>query len=86
MHNGWQLDGDILTGPHGQIFSLHTLLAHHLNHVSGQLDLALPKWRGWRFRQQRLIPPGQTFASGGLAPHTILAIARELRAGLPGNG
>lgn len=55
--SNWRLDHDALILPNQQRIALALIRDWREQQVTGNVDLA-GQWRGWRVRQQWLIPPG----------------------------
>jgi len=78
MITGWKLDGDVLTSPSGTKVTIRDVLAERFAAINGQIDLASEAWRGWRIRQQFLIPPGQKIGHG-LHVERLRFLAKHVR-------
>jgi hypothetical protein len=65
------------TTPGGRIVSVHDIAELLYNQLIAHHDLDGP-WAGWRIRGRRIIPPGTSFRTGGIAVHQMAAFNRWL--------
>ena len=77
----WRFDeaNQVLHAPSGLSIAVADIAAMLQDRLTCTHDFE-GEWTGWRMRGSRLIPPGASYRSGGIAPHQLRAFGRWLRA------